>query len=221
MSEITEVLYQYAQGISQRKIATRTGLSRTTVIKLVNAANTLGLRPGVFDEATLLSVSAALLEQLDNNASKKGSACAARLAVHHVKLAEWLKEPYMTIRQMNRLLSELVPPVLVSESSLHRYIKMHFPKPIQTVAVLHTQPGEQAQVDFGYAGRFTDAHTGKLQRAYAFVMTLSYSRLRFVYFVYHQDISTWIDCHVVSIQLFIARNLGSSGINGVSKLLKM
>lgn len=41
-----------------------------------------------------------------------------------------------------------------------------------------------------------DPATGKPRRARAFVMTLSYSRHRFVRFVFLQDSPTWIDCHM-------------------------
>ena len=38
------------------------------------------------------------------------------------------------------------------------------------------KPGEEAQVDFGFAGLLRDPETGQLRRAWAFVMTLSWSR---------------------------------------------
>ncbi len=37
-------------------------------------------------------------------------------------------------------------------------------------------PGDEAQVDFGYAGTLVDETTGEIRRAWMFVMTLSWSR---------------------------------------------
>jgi hypothetical protein len=38
------------------------------------------------------------------------------------------------------------------------------------------EPGSEAQVDFGDAGRMTDPVTGALRKTWALVMTLAYSR---------------------------------------------
>jgi transposase len=51
-------------------------------------------------------------------------------------------------------------------------------------------PGEEAQVDFGYAGRMLDPATGQLRKAWAFVMTLAHSRHQYVEFVFDQSLPT-------------------------------
>ena len=65
-----------------------------------------------------------------------------------------------------------------------------------------TKPGEQAQVDFGYVGKLYDKASGKYRKGYAFVMTLSHSRYRFVRFVFKQDSLNWIDCHIRAFEFF-------------------
>jgi len=60
---------------------------------------------------------------------------------------------------------------------------------------VHTAPGQQAQVDFGYVGKLVDPATGKLRKAWVFVMTLSYSRFTFARIVFSQDIDIWQTCH--------------------------
>lgn len=64
---------------------------------------------------------------------------------------------------------------------------------------LETSPGEQAQVDFGQV-TLNLGETRK--RVWAFVMTLSYSRHRFVRFVERQDVQTWLDCHIRAFEFF-------------------
>lgn len=196
MTEITEILYQYVQGMSQRKMVELVGTSRNTIKKILDKAKSLGLTPGEMDDDVLLAVSVEIQTWLSGNLMKSSGPAQQQLQAHHEQIKQWLVEPYMTVRQVMRLLRELTPPLDVSETSLHRYIKKHFPKPIASTSVLHTLPGEQAQVDFGYAGKIKDPDTGKMRRMYAFVMTLAYSRLRFVRFVYRQDVATWINCHV-------------------------
>jgi len=52
---------------------------------------------------------------------------------------------------------------------------------------LEVEPGSQAQVDFGYVGMMVDPLTKRLRKSWVFLMTLSYSRHRFVRFVFRQD----------------------------------
>jgi hypothetical protein len=63
-------------------------------------------------------------------------------------------------------------------------------------------PGEEAQVDFGYAGKMVDPATGSLRRAWGFVMTLAYSRHQYVEFVFDQQVGTWLECHRHAFEFF-------------------
>jgi len=67
--------------------------------------------------------------------------------------------------------------------------------------VLHSLPGEEAQVDFGYIGtiRMKD---GKYKKAWIFIMELSYSRYMYVRIVFDQSVSTFIDCHRKAFRYF-------------------
>ena len=109
----------------------------------------------------------------------------------------------MTAKQVMRLLVER-HALKVSYASVLRYIgdEFNLGKPEATVR-LETEPGEEAQVDFGYVGRMRDPESGKDPRkTWCFVMTLSHSRHRFVRFVFRQDSPTWIDCHIRAFEFF-------------------
>ena len=47
-----------------------------------------------------------------------------------------------------------------------------------------------------------DPQSGKLRRAWAFILILSHSRHRFVRFVFRQDNRTWLDCHLRALKFF-------------------
>lgn len=64
----------------------------------------------------------------------------------------------------------------------------------QVVIPVETEPGEVAQVDFGYAGEFIDG-SGKLRKAWVFVMVLGYSRHMVARLVFDQKIETWLRLH--------------------------
>ena len=47
-----------------------------------------------------------------------------------------------------------------------------------------------------------DPETGKRRKTWVFIMILSYSRHRFVRFVFRQDSPTWLDCHMRAFSFF-------------------
>ncbi len=67
---------------------------------------------------------------------------------------------------------------------------------------VETKPGEESQVDFGYAGMMIDPQTGKLRKTWVFVMTLSWSRHQYVEFVWDQKIATFLRCHRNAFEFF-------------------
>jgi transposase len=70
----------------------------------------------------------------------------------------------------------------------------------RAVRRFETQPGQQAQVDWGLFGYIS--HEGRQQRLYAFVMTLAYSRMMYLEFTLRTDISAWLRCHQHALAYF-------------------
>jgi len=66
---------------------------------------------------------------------------------------------------------------------------------------IHTEPGDEAQVDFGYVGYTLDNH-GKRRKTWVFNMRLSYSRLDYYEKVYDQKVETFILCHIHAFNYF-------------------
>jgi len=66
---------------------------------------------------------------------------------------------------------------------------------------IHTEPGEEAQVDFGYLGMTKD-DSGKSRKTWIFNMRLSYSQLDYYCKVYDQKVETFIDCHIRAFEAF-------------------
>ena len=90
-----------------------------------------------------------------------------------------------------------------SYSAVRRFVHCLEPqKPKEVFVRVECQPGQQAQVDFGYAGRMLDPATGKPRKSWAFVMTLSFSRYQYVEFVFGQTVATWLLCHRHAFEFF-------------------
>jgi len=66
---------------------------------------------------------------------------------------------------------------------------------------IHTEPGEEAQVDFGYLGMSRDDN-GKNKKTWIFNMRLSYSRLDYYEKVYDQKVETFTLCHIHAFEFF-------------------
>lgn len=201
MLEVEEVLYRWVDGMPQRTINRSLGLSRNTIKEMINKAQKFGLQIGESDKDKIKAVCEEIESHRQNNKKTKYPV-EVKLEPYKMEIELWLLEPYMTVKQMWRLLLEKEPPVCIGINSLHRYIKKHFNKISAVTMVLHTEPGKQAQVDFGYVGLMKEAGGDKHRKTYAFIMTLSYSRHRFVYFVFKQDTKTWIDCHIRAFAFF-------------------
>ncbi len=72
--------------------------------------------------------------------------------------------------------------------------------PNDVAIVVESDPGEVAQVDFGYVGRLLDPSSGKQRKAWCFVMVLGYSRHMAVRVVFDQKIETWLRLHIECFQ---------------------
>ena len=181
-SMYTTILTLYKQGISQRKIARTTNVHRKTVKNIINRYEKSKIETPV--PYNRPSMTDSWHEEIVNLMSNKLST---------VRIHEELKNKGYNL----------------SYRSLSRYIRSHNIKNTTCVR-FHTEPGEEAQVDFGYIGKRFDSN-GKSRKAYVFNMRLSYSRYDYYEVVFDQKIETWIQCHINAFNYF----------GGVPKVIKL
>ena len=87
-----------------------------------------------------------------------------------------------------------------SYSTTRDYVaKLRKAKP-HAYMVLHSLPGEEAQVDFGYIGTLNVG--GRPHKAWVFVMSLSYSRYMYAEITLDQTVRTFILCHINAFRFF-------------------
>jgi len=85
---------------------------------------------------------------------------------------------------------------------VYRLVRNACPIDPDVTVRVERKPGEEGQVDFGYAGKMIDPETGELRKTWAFVMTLSWSRYQYVEFVFDQKAATWLRLHRNAFQFF-------------------
>ncbi len=124
---------------------------------------------------------------------------------HHEFIAGQLKAGVTVKTIHQRLAGE--HQLAVSYASLRRYVAANVPEEVrrEQVRVLRLaprEPGEEAQIDYGQLGRWTDPATGARHVIWAFVMVLACSRHMFVRPVIRLDQHAWTECHVRAFAFF-------------------
>jgi transposase len=187
LMDIRELLIHIRAQSSDRQVARDTGFNRRTVKRYRAWAEAQGLLAGELPNLEELrsQINASLPERTppQNQSSLKA---------YHEPVKNWIKADVEIAAIHQRLMER---GYTGSYASVWRYVRSIKPseKHRPTVRV-ETKPGEEAQVDFGYGGLMIDPATGKLRKAWAFVMTLAWSRHQYVEFVWDQKIATFLRC---------------------------
>jgi transposase len=200
MNEIVEMVYQWHKGNGVKGISQSLGFDRDTVRKYVRMAQRVGIDRGKpFPESEEV---VSKLKGFMDSAPQRPTPAKDLIAPHREWIDSLLPEFQMTAKQVWKLFREKTG-LSVGYCTMKRYLRSQCQWGVPPVTVrLEVEPGSQAQVDFGGVKTMVDPVTGKPRRAWVFIMTLSYSRHRFVRFVFRQDGPTWIDCHIRAFEFF-------------------
>lgn len=194
MTDIRAMLVQMRSGASTRRISRHLGIHRTTVKRYREWAEAQGLLAGDLPA----------LEDLQQLTAETLTCPPPPQSLSSV-------EPYRDI--VVKLRRESVEVAAIHErlkergyrggyTSVWRFVRKLEPQTPDATVRVETKPGEETQVDFGYAGRMIDPQSGKLRKTWAFVMTLSWSRHQYVEFVFDQKVATWLQCHRHAFEFF-------------------
>jgi transposase len=192
--DIREIILYLRRYASNRSIQRETGLHRQTVKRYREWAAAQGLLTGAVPSLTELEqiVQQSLpekpppqnrssLEQYRTMVGQLRKEGVERMAIYHRLQERGYTGSYSAVRRFVSKLETQQPEVMVR---------------------VECKPGEEAQVDFGYAGLLLDPATGQLRRAWAFVTTLSWSRHQYVEFVFDQQLATWLLLHRHAFEWF-------------------
>jgi transposase len=106
---------------------------------------------------------------------------------YQIQIQQWIDKD-ITILRMFEMLGETYG-VKSTYVNLCKYIQVHFPKQKEAFGVQITEPGEVAEIDFGYLGMYPDL-SGKQVKTYGFVVVLPFSRLGYYAVTYDQKLET-------------------------------
>ena len=136
MNEYLEMVYQWHRGRSVRQIRDSLRMSRKTIHKYLRRLAEEGLsreRPLPEEDQLAQRVASVVKSAVFEQPARE------RIRPYHQQIVDWLSEPDMTIRQVQRLLEEN-HELGVSYMSVHRYVRSHIQPLERPVTVrLHRQ----------------------------------------------------------------------------------
>lgn len=189
LMNIRELLRHMQQEASNRKVEEQTGIDRRTVKRYRDWAQSQKLL-----EVALPSHEA-LKRLLDETLPEVKPPQNQSTTVGYGEVIDELVSQNVQVTAIYQRIKER--GFTGSYSAVLRRVRQVQPKKgkrEEAVVRVETQPGEEAQVDFGLVGRMKDEN-GMLRKAWAFVMVLGWSRYAYVEFVFDQKVATWLRCH--------------------------
>lgn len=191
--DVQEILRRIRAGESDRAVARDLGLARKTVARYRRKAQE--------KDWPLALSSSELARRLAEDAPPPPSATPFKAAPHR-EVIESLREAGVEMRAIYQRLCDDYG-FTGSYSALYRYVRhLEGAGDPEAFVRMETLAGEEAQVDFGYAGKLVDPATGKARKSWVFVMTLSCSRHHYSTLVFDQRVSTWLRCHREAFEWF-------------------
>jgi len=159
--DIREILRHMRQGRSDRGVARATGVNRKTVARYRAWAPAQGLLEGP------LPPLGELQRQLQETFPATPPPQNLSSVEPYRQVVEKLRQQGVEMAALHARLRERGYPG--SYSSVVRFVRrLEPPEPEVTVRV-ETRPGEEAQADFGYAGKMIDMQSGQPRKAWLFV----------------------------------------------------
>jgi transposase len=161
----------YEKGFSKRKIARELGLHRDTITSILEKVSH---------------------GKMDPEPAQKPS----KLDPYKESILEWLEQGKSSVLIHEKLLHHFQVPI--AYPTVVKYVRNI--RQGEVYIPLISEPGEEAQVDFGYLGLYVK--DGKKVKVWCFSMVLSHSRYSYQEVVLDQSVSTFISCHVHAFEYF-------------------
>jgi transposase len=203
--DVTEILVHWHAGRSLNEMSQSLGVDRKTIRKYVAPAVAAGIAPGgpARGESEWQDLVREWFPELADTRLRQVTWTA--IAVHHDYIAVQLRAGVRMSTVHQRLRDE--HGLAAGVASFRRYVTANVPEEARRSQVTVWSPrpaeaGEQAQIDYGMLGRWSDPVTGKLRSVWAFVMVLACSRHMFVRPVLKMDQRAWTECHVEAFAFF-------------------
>ena len=194
MNHIQDIIRRLQLGESERRIAQDMKISRATVHKYFEVAK----GKGYLEKPHTRPNDGELKEALGPGVQTPRQ--ASTVEPYREAVQEWLKQGVEKTAIWLRLKENY--GYKGGYSSVRRFVHWLEPGEPEAFVRVHSEPGEDMQVDFGSVGQLYDPVSKRLRTAYVFVATLGYSRHQYAELVFDQKVATWIALHKRAFAFF-------------------
>lgn len=203
--DVVEILQHWYAGRSKTDVAASVGVDRGTVRKYLALAEAEGLEPGgppIGRTEWIHRVEEWFPELVD---AKLRSLTYPEINAYRAVIEQWLDDEVTVSTIHQRLRDE--QGLGAGLTSVRRYVWLTFgdrdvnPDRV-TVLRPDVDPGDEAQIDYGYLGQWRDPIEDRLRKVWVFVMVLACSRHMFVRPVLRMDQTAWVAAHVAAFEFF-------------------
>jgi transposase len=194
MNHIQDIVRRIQLGESERRIAKDMKISRGTVHKYHEIAKEKGY---------LEKIEAPPSESEWKEALGPGVQAPRQVSTvepYRETIQDWRKQGVEMIAIWQRLRENY--GYTGGYSSIRRFVRRLEPVEPEAFVRVHSEAGEDMQVDFGSVGKLYDPVTKRIRTAYVFVATLGYSRHQYAELVFDQKVGTWISLHQCAFRFF-------------------
>ena len=203
--DVCEIFTHWHAGRSKNEVAGSLGLARNTVRKYVAAAEAAGMVPGgpPVSQERWAELAREWFPELADTRLRQVTWPA--IEVHRDYIVAQLAAGVTMATIYQRLRDER--GLAASVASLRRYVAANLPEEarrsqVTVLRLVPAEPGQEAQIDYGQLGRWTDPRSGRRHTVQAFAMVLCCSRMLFVRPVIAMDQRAWTECHVAAMEFF-------------------
>jgi transposase len=194
MNHIQDIIQRLQLGESERRIAQDMGISRATVHKYHEIAK----QKGYLEKPEAKPSDGELKQALGPGVQAPRQ--VSTVEPYRKAIVEWVKQGVEMTAIWLRLQENFT--YTGGYSSVRRFVHRLEPIEPEVFIRVHSEPGEDLQVDFGSVGQLYDPVSQRLRTAYVFVATLGYSRHQYAELVFDQKVATWLALHKRAFAFF-------------------
>lgn len=202
--DLWEIIRRWHDRQGIREIARSLGYDRKTVQRYTRLAASRGL--SLEDPLPAKEEVLYLLQGVESNFGRLPQAQTVLLP-YLDEITEIINDPDLALKPKNAFRVICQRHALtgkVSYTSFRRFVYTHRTHIglIHSTCRLEVPPGAELQLDYARMCLFFDPATSKRRQLFAFIGTLSHSRMKYVELTFRQDQISFVSCHVRMFEFF-------------------